>query len=86
MVQIFSKIIQQRREESEEITSQRTDILQIFIDMKYKDDGIQLSNDEVVGLLIALLFAGNAPSYIHVTWGALSMLDVKIAIFSSIPF
>lgn len=65
MVQIFSKVIQQRREEPEDIRSQRTDILQIFIDMKYKDDSTQLSNDEVVGLLIALLFAGN--SYIPIT-------------------
>ena len=74
MVQIFSKVIDARRLESEDERENRTDILQIFIDMKYKEDGTSLSNDEVVGLLIALLFAGQHTSSITSTWTAMLLL------------
>lgn len=43
------------------------DILQVFIDARYKD-GKGLTNDEITGLLITLLFAGQHTSSITGTW------------------
>lgn len=74
MVSIFSKVIEKRRLEPEEVRESRTDILQIFIDLVYKDDGSSLSNEEVVGLLIALLFAGQHTSTITSTWTLMLLL------------
>ncbi len=65
MVKIFSGVIAARRLKTD--TADSTDILQVFIDMKYKD-GTQLTDDEVTGLLIALLFAGQHTSSITSTW------------------
>ena len=78
MIQIFSKIIKARKENGLD-KSESTDILQIFIDLKYKD-GTCLTDDEVVGLLIALLFAGQHTSSITSTWT--SMFLSKFLIFS----
>jgi len=75
MVNIFSKIIAARREAGVD-NSQRTDILQVFVDLEYKEGG-NLSNDEVVGLLIALLFAGQHTSSISSTWTAMFLLHNK---------
>jgi sterol 14alpha-demethylase len=66
MVKIFSKVIEARRASNADSTS-HTDILQLFIEMKYKD-GTGLTNDQIVGLLIALLFAGQHTSSITSTW------------------
>jgi sterol 14-demethylase len=74
MVRILSKIIEQRRLEPEELSSQRTDIIQVFIDMIYKDDGSKLTDEEVVGLLIALLFAGQHTSTITSSWTLMLLL------------
>lgn len=68
MVKIFSSVIEARRTKKD--TEDATDILQVFIDMTYRD-GTKLSNDEVVGLLIALLFAGQHTSSISSTWTAM---------------
>lgn len=70
MVKIFSKIINERKKKGAESCKNNTDILQIFIDMVYKD-GSTLSDSEVVGLLIALLFAGQHTSSITSTWTAM---------------
>jgi len=72
MVRIFSKVIQARKDSGLD-TSESTDILQIFIDMKYKD-GTTLDNDQIVGLLIALLFAGQHTSSITSTWTIMFLL------------
>ena len=67
MVSIFSKIISARREKPEK----ERDFLQTMIDFKYKDvydkvsgalkkEGSPYKDSEVVGLLIVLLFAGQA--------------------------
>lgn len=71
MVNIFSKVIRERRKKQD--TSENTDILQVFIDMKYKD-GTCLTDEEVVGLLIALLFAGQHTSSITSTWTMMFLL------------
>jgi len=72
MVQIFSKVIRQRREKGGD-GSENTDILQVFMDLKYKDGSV-LTDDEIVGLLIALLFAGQHTSSITSTWTTLFLL------------
>ena len=66
MLEIFGKVIRARKLKGVD-SSESTDILQIFIDMQYKD-GTKLSDDEIVGLLIALLFAGQHTSSITSTW------------------
>lgn len=61
---VFSKIIQARKAsgKSEE------DMLQVFIDSKYKANGRPTTDAEVTGLLIAALFAGQHTSSITATW------------------
>lgn len=77
MVKIFSKVIDERRKKK---IANATDILQVFIDMTYKEstpgagDGRSLTNDEVVGLLIALLFAGQHTSSITSTWTTMFLI------------
>ena len=72
MVEIFSKVIRERRE-SKQDSSERVDILQVFIDLKYKDGSV-LSDEEIVGLLIALLFAGQHTSSITSSWASYFLL------------
>lgn len=75
MIKIFSKIIKARRE-SGVIANESTqsDILQLYIDFHYKDDGSALNDEEIVGLLIALLFAGQHTSSISSTWTAMFLI------------
>eukprot|EP00541_Cyclophora_tenuis_P003273 CAMPEP_0116575070 /NCGR_PEP_ID=MMETSP0397-20121206/19749_1 /TAXON_ID=216820 /ORGANISM="Cyclophora tenuis, Strain ECT3854" /LENGTH=493 /DNA_ID=CAMNT_0004103913 /DNA_START=1 /DNA_END=1483 /DNA_ORIENTATION=- len=68
MVQLFQRVIEERRQNPEKTDG--TDILQIFMDMTYKD-GSKSSVDQVTGLLIALLFAGQHTSCITSTWTSL---------------
>lgn len=75
MVNLFSSVIASRREKNLK-DEDCTDILQNFINMKYKD-GSSLSNDEVVGLLIALLFAGQHTSSITSSWTMYYLLHNK---------
>ena len=75
MVDIFSKVIKARRDKGGD-TSQNTDILQVFMDLVYKD-GSTLSEDEIVGLLIALLFAGQHTSSVTSTWTAMFLIHNK---------
>jgi sterol 14-demethylase len=76
MVQLFSKVIQNRRDNPNEKHSDGTDILSIFMDIKYKD-GTSITDEEVTGLLIALLFAGQHTSCISSTWTALFIANDK---------
>lgn len=70
MVELFSKVIKNRRENPDKQHSDGTDILSIFMDIKYKD-GTLITDEEVTGLLIALLFAGQHTSCITSTWTSL---------------
>ncbi len=70
MVELFGEVIKKRRENPEGSSSDGTDILSIFMEMKYKD-GEQASDEHVTGLLIALLFAGQHTSCITSTWTSL---------------
>jgi len=68
---IFDKVIQARREAG----TKEPDVLQTFIDAQYKD-GTRLTNDQVLGMLIAVLFAGQHTSSITSTWtGLLSVAN-----------
>ena len=67
MVEIFSKVIERRRADTTVKPEDRTDLLQLFIDFKYRD-GDCLTDDQIVGLLIALLFAGQHTSSVTATW------------------
>ena len=69
---IFDKVIHTRRESG----SLEPDVLQTFIDARYKD-GSKLTNDQVLGMLIAVLFAGQHTSSITSTWTGLLAIANK---------
>jgi sterol 14alpha-demethylase len=71
LVELFGKVIKERREHPER--SDGTDILSLFMDIKYKD-GSLITEEEVTGLLIALLFAGQHTSCTTSTWTLLLLL------------
>ena len=68
MIRLFTKVIEERREFPER--SDGTDILALFMEIVYKD-GTKITMEEVTGLLIALLFAGQHTSCISSTWTSL---------------
>lgn len=74
MVELFTKVIEQRREHPER--SDGTDILSLFMDIKYKD-GTPITMEQVTGLLIALLFAGQHTSCISSTWTSMFIANDK---------
>ncbi|RWR93846.1 sterol 14-demethylase [Cinnamomum micranthum f. kanehirae] len=63
LAEIFSNIISSRRC----VGNSENDMLQCFIDSKYKD-GRPTTDSEITGLLIAALFAGQHTSSITSTW------------------
>ena len=77
MVELFGPVIRARRLLTPEEAAKNGDILQVFIDMVYKKtgdesvDGKGNTDDQIVGLLIALLFAGQHTSSITSTWTTL---------------
>lgn len=76
MVKIFSRIINKRRDAKHSASGQgkRNDLLQKLVEFKYKT-GELLTNDEITGLLIAALFAGQHTSSITTTWTLLFLLQ-----------
>jgi len=70
MTELFGKVIKNRRDNPSDGQSDGTDILSIFMDIKYKD-GSHITDEQITGLLIALLFAGQHTSCITSTWTAL---------------
>ena len=71
LVELFTKVIKLRREHPER--SDGTDILSLFMEIVYKD-GTKITEEEVTGLLIALLFAGQHTSCTTSTWTTLFIL------------
>eukprot|EP00002_Diphylleia_rotans_P008328 TRINITY_DN1810_c0_g1_i1.p1 TRINITY_DN1810_c0_g1~~TRINITY_DN1810_c0_g1_i1.p1 ORF type:complete len:494 (-),score=107.30 TRINITY_DN1810_c0_g1_i1:102-1583(-) len=69
MVRLFSSVIRNRRSGAEK----GNDLFQLLIDATYKD-GTKLNDNEVTGMLIALLFAGQHTSSITTTWTAMFLL------------
>lgn len=74
MVELFRKVISNRRDNPHVKHSDETDILSIFMETKYKD-GSPITDEQVTGLLIALLFAGQHTSCITSTWTSLFILN-----------
>jgi len=74
IVAIFSKIIQTRRNNNN--ADGHDDFLQTLIDSTYKD-GRSLGDEEITGLLLAALFAGQHTSNITSTWTGFLVLDKK---------
>lgn len=72
LAQIFSKIITNRRARGVE----EPDVLQAFMDARYKN-GTKLTDDEVCGMLIAVLFAGQHTSSVTSTWTGMLALATK---------
>ncbi|KAL6969188.1 hypothetical protein U1Q18_028911 [Sarracenia purpurea var. burkii] len=70
LAEIFANIIAARKRTGKS----ENDMLQSFIDSKYKD-GRQTSESEVTGLLIAALFAGQHTSSITSTWTGAYLLS-----------
>ena len=68
MYELFTKVIEERRANPER--SDGTDILNLYMNIKYKD-GSAITMEQVTGMLIALLFAGQHTSCITSTWTSL---------------
>jgi len=69
---LFSKIIKQRRQMTEE--ERPDDMLANLMECQYKD-GQLLSDDHIAGMLIGILFAGQHTSGISSTWTGLFLLN-----------
>jgi sterol 14-demethylase len=72
LAKIFTKIIRARKASGKP----EPDVLQAFIDARYKD-GRVLSEDQITGMLIAVLFAGQHTSSITSTWTGLFLMADK---------
>jgi len=79
MVELFSEVIKNRRDNPDVKHSDGTDILSIFMDVKYKDVSA-ITDEQVTGLLIALLFAGQHTSCITSTWTSLFILNNPVIV------
>eukprot|EP00903_Cladosiphon_okamuranus_P022107 g20329.t1 len=80
MVALFSDIIKSRRaaKAAGTVTEEKTDMLQVLIDMKYKDGSVN-TDHQIVGILISLMIAAQHTTSITTTWTALfAARDPKI--------
>lgn len=75
IVKIFRRVIRARRA-APATEAKEDDFLQTLIDSQYKD-GTPLSEDEISGLLLAALFAGQHTSNITSTWTGFEVLKKK---------
>uniref|UniRef100_A0A7S4NJA6 Uncharacterized protein n=1 Tax=Paramoeba aestuarina TaxID=180227 RepID=A0A7S4NJA6_9EUKA len=71
MCELFSKIIKERREHPD---VKHEDALQSFMDQKYKD-GRKLRVEELAGMMIAMLFAGQHTSSVTSSWTGLFLMN-----------
>jgi len=73
MAEIFGKIVAARRAKG----ASEPDMLQVLIDAKYQkvNGGRLLNDEEITGLLIAILFAGQHTSTITSSWTGLQMIS-----------
>ena len=63
MVELITEIVEQRRRSGE----QGEDMLQALMDARYKD-GRKLTEDEITGLLLTIMFAGHHTSGVTFSW------------------
>ncbi|CAF4981113.1 unnamed protein product, partial [Rotaria socialis] len=73
IAKIFEKVIKQRRINE---TIEYDDFLQVLINARYLDDSTP-TDDEITGLLLAALFAGQHTSNITSTWMGLLIIKNK---------
>lgn len=71
MCNLFSQIIDERRANPD---IKHDDVLQSFMEQKYKD-GRSMSNAELAGMMIAMLFAGQHTSSVTSSWTGLFLLN-----------
>ncbi|MCY4148088.1 MAG: cytochrome P450 [Gammaproteobacteria bacterium] len=69
ITRIFSRIMEKRRREG----SEEQDFMQTLMEARYKD-GRALTDDEVSGLLVTVLFAGQHTSAVLGTWTILELM------------
>lgn len=67
IARIFTRVIQERKQKQAQGAEKPSDYLQVLIDAKYRDD-TSPTDDEITGLLLAALFAGQHTSAISSTW------------------
>ena len=80
--EMFSSIIAERRAKQKEAAASSSsaplpvnaDLLQSFMDAEYKD-GTKLTDDQITGMLLGALFAGQHTSSITSTWLAILVLS-----------
>ncbi|KAH9098824.1 hypothetical protein LEN26_016607 [Aphanomyces euteiches] len=71
MDELFSAVIKARRDSGKRCD----DILDTFMNSEYKDTpGVNIPDQHVVGLLIALLFAGQHTSSLTLTWAVIELV------------
>ncbi|CAD7702260.1 unnamed protein product [Ostreobium quekettii] len=72
---LYKKVIEARRASG----AKETDLLQTFIDARYKNnfDGRALTDEEITGLLIAALFAGQHTSSSTASWTGYYLISRK---------
>ena len=87
IVSIFGKVIRQRRAEQSapgaNADDRPFDFLQMMIDSEYRD-GTRPTDDEISGLLLAALFAGQHTSAITTTWMGLRIIDAGAALLPAL--
>ena len=78
MSDIFAKIIENRRAQPAGAAKEE-DVLQTFVEARYSEayGGREMTVDEVTGMLIAALFAGQHTSSITSTWTGLYLFSEK---------
>lgn len=76
IAEIFTKSIRQRRADEANASKTYEDFLQVLIDARYMD-GSMLAEHEIVGMLLAALFAGQHTSNITSTWMGLELMRNK---------
>lgn len=77
LAKLFGKVVQARRANPER-NEQEADLLASFVSARYSpsiNGGRLLTEDEISGMLIAVLFAGQHTSSITSTWTGLFMLS-----------
>lgn len=71
---IFKRIIRQRRERGEEALKDDPDLIATLMGAVL-EDGSRLTDDQIVGMMIALLIAGQHTSNVTGTWTGLHLLQ-----------
>lgn len=80
LARLFGKVIESRRQDPER-NARESDLLSSFIQAQYSpsiNNGRMLTSDEIGGMLIATLFAGQHTSSITSTWTLLFLLRHQV--------